>query len=272
MITFPNAKINLGLRITSRRPDGYHNLETVFYPIPLCDALEIVPATDEENKFNQTGMLLDGNPEDNLVLKAYRLLNKDFDLPRIDVYLRKNIPVGAGLGGGSSDAAFMLQLLNEFAALNLMPEKLEEYASQLGADCPFFIRNKPMYAEGTGDQFFEIDLSLKGCFLLLIHPGIFISTKEAFAGIHPQKTEISLPKIIEMPVNQWANFLFNDFEESIFRRYPEIQKIKEELYNEGALYASMSGSGSSVFGIFNTKPNLAQNWKNYRTSVLSLNF
>jgi len=270
MIAFPNCKINLGLRITSRRPDGYHNLETVFYPVPLFDVLEIVSATEERGKFIPSGIDLEGNSGNNLVLKAYRLLNDDFELPEIDIYLRKNIPVGAGLGGGSADAAFMLTLLNEFASLKLDGEKLEKYAAQLGADCPFFIRNKPVFAEGTGDLFTEINLSLKGYFLYLIKPDIFISTKDAFSGIIPKKPETSTKEIIKMPVTQWKNVLFNDFEESIFHRYPEIRQIKEAFYANGAVYASMSGSGSSVFGLFETKPDLMPNQDKCQTFVLSL--
>ena len=272
MITFPNCKINLGLRVVSRRADGYHDLETVFYPIPLFDALEIVPEAEDKSKFTQSGIQLDGNKEDNLVLKAYRLLSNDFDLPPVDVYLRKNIPVGAGLGGGSSDAAFMLKLLNEYAALNLNEEKLEQYAARLGADCPFFIRNKPVFAEGTGDQFSEIDLSLKGYFLYLVKPNVFISTKEAFAGIVPGKPEISVNETIKLPVNQWKGALLNDFEESVFNRHPEIRQVKETLYANGAIYAAMSGSGSSVFGIFETEPEPIPipDWSDYRTFILSL--
>jgi len=272
MITFPNCKINLGLRVVSRRADGYHDLETVFYPIPLFDALEIVPAADERGRFTQSGIQLDGNADDNLVLKAYRLLSNDFDLPQVDVYLRKNVPVGAGLGGGSSDAAFMLKLLNEYASLHLNEEKLEQYAARLGADCPFFIRNKPVLAKGTGNQFSEIDLSLRGYFLYLVKPDIFISTKEAFAAIVPGKPETSVGEIVKLPVDQWKGRLLNDFEESVSERHPEIRQIKETLYVRGAMYAAMSGSGSSVFGIFKIKPEEepVPGWDNYQTFILSL--
>ncbi|GHU80917.1 4-diphosphocytidyl-2-C-methyl-D-erythritol kinase [Bacteroidia bacterium] len=250
MICFPNAKINLGLRVVSKRPDGYHNLETVFYPIPLCDALEIVPSETGETTFSQTGIQVDGNPADNLVLKAFRLLKKDFDLPEIAVYLRKQIPFGAGLGGGSADAAFMLKLLNDFAGLGLSVEELEKYAGQIGADCPFFIRNRPVFAEGIGDIFTPVEISLKGYYLVLVKPDIPVSTKEAYAGITPKRSTNRLTDIIRLPLGEWKDLMVNDFEESIFTRYPAIEAIKGALYERGAIYASMSGSGSSVFGIF----------------------
>jgi 4-diphosphocytidyl-2-C-methyl-D-erythritol kinase len=250
MICFPNAKINLGLRVVSKRPDGYHNIETVFYPAPLCDALEIVPSKTGEVVFSQTGILVDGNPNDNLVMKAFRLLEKDFDLPKIAVYLRKQIPFGAGLGGGSADAAFMLKLVNDFAGLGLSVEQLEKYAGQLGADCPFFIRNSPVFAEGIGDIFTPVEISLQGYYLVLVKPDIHISTKEAYAGVIPKRPVSLLTEIIRLPVEEWKNLMVNDFEEGIFVRNPAIGEIKQALYDMGAVYASMSGSGSSVFGIF----------------------
>jgi 4-diphosphocytidyl-2C-methyl-D-erythritol kinase len=270
MITFPNAKINLGLRIISRRPDGYHNLETMFYPIPLCDALEVVPASGKEGKFQLSGINLDGQNDDNLIIKAYRLLQKDFDIPELDIYLRKNIPIGAGLGGGSSDAAFMLKLLNEYASLGINTDDLEMYASCLGADCPFFIRNKPIFAEGTGNEFSPIKLSLRNYYLILIKPEIFISTKEAFAGITPAKPEIPLKEIIKMPVTQWKDVLINDFEKNICKNHPEIKQVKDNLYAHGAIYASMSGSGSSVFGIFEEKPSWESGREDCRIFILPL--
>lgn len=272
MITFPNAKINLGLRITSKRSDGYHNLETVFYPVPVCDALEIVPALDGEEQFTLSGITLDGNPNDNLVVKAYHLLKNDFNLPPVNIYLRKNIPFGAGLGGGSSDGAFMLKLLDEYASLNLSSEELEIYAAKLGADCPFFIKNKPVFAEGTGNEFSAIDLSLQGYFLVLVKPDIFVSTKEAFSGIVPAEPATSLKEIIRMPIEEWKNYMFNDFEKNIFLHHPEIEQIKSELYNLGALYASMSGSGSSVFGIFDSRPDWKPKNSNSHFFIIPLNF
>lgn len=252
MITFPNAKINLGLNIIEKRPDGYHNLETIFYPIPLEDALEITTRNNSEEKYAlyQSGIEIAGSPETNLVVKAYHLLDEKFSLPPVDIHLHKRIPSGAGLGGGSADAAFMLKLLNEKFALHLNRETLEEYAATLGADCAFFIENTPIFAEGIGNLFSSIPLSLKGYQLVLIKPDIFVSTREAFAQIHPHQPEFSLKDIIARPIEEWKNYLVNDFEKSVFPQHPEIERIKEELYAQGALYAAMSGSGSSVFGIF----------------------
>lgn len=253
MITFPNAKINLGLNITAKRPDGYHNLETVFYPVPIEDALEIHVqhnSTDKKFALHQAGMEITGNAEDNLVVKAYLLLDKEFNLPPVDIHLYKHIPSGAGLGGGSSDAAFMLKLLNERFELKLTNEKLEEYAATLGADCAFFIKNTPTYAEGIGNIFSPLSLSLKGYQILLVKPDIFVSTREAFSLVRPHKPEYSLKEIITHPISEWKEQMVNDFETSVFPQYPVIGEIKEELYKNGAIYAAMSGSGSSVFGLF----------------------
>lgn len=250
MITFPNAKINLGLNIVSKRDDGYHNLETVFYPIPLRDALEIVPSEDGTH-LTQSGLRIDGEPSDNLVMKAYRLLQKDYpEVPPLHIYLRKNIPFGAGLGGGSADASFLLKMMNETAGLALSNEQLKAYAAQLGADCPFFIDNQPVFAEGTGNVFSPVSLSLEGYSLLLIKPDIYISTREAFSGITPRKPAVSVKEIIASPPEDWKEQLVNDFEAPLFLLYPEIKQIKERLYAQGAVYAAMSGSGSSVFGLF----------------------
>jgi 4-diphosphocytidyl-2-C-methyl-D-erythritol kinase len=252
MITYPNAKINLGLNIVEKRPDGYHNLETVFYPINLQDALEVnVQEGEDEFSLKVSGVPIEGEPENNLVVKAYRLLKKDYpDIPAIDIHMYKHIPTGAGLGGGSSDAAFMIKLLNEKFRLNLSIEKMEEYAAILGADCAFFIQNKPVFATGIGNIFEPIQLSLKGYYLVLVKPDIFVSTKDAFAHITPIKPTQSLKEIIRMPVETWRATMKNDFEESVFQKFPEIAAIKDKLYDLGAIYASMSGSGSSVFGIF----------------------
>ncbi|MDR1718718.1 MAG: 4-(cytidine 5'-diphospho)-2-C-methyl-D-erythritol kinase [Dysgonamonadaceae bacterium] len=254
MICFPNAKINLGLNIISKREDGYHNLETLFYPVNLNDVLEIVPAQDQKNVFVQYGTPISGNPSDNLVMKAYRLLQSRYEVPEVAVYLRKNIPLGAGLGGGSSDAAFMLKILNEFAGLGIDNRRLEALASLLGADCPFFIENRPVFAEGIGDKFTTVDLSLKAYHLLMVKPDIAISTKEAYAGVQPQKPRRSILEIIVKPIDEWKGQLVNDFEQNVFVRHPEIGMIKQQLYDAGALYASMSGSGSAVFGIFESQP------------------
>lgn len=252
MITFPNIKINLGLSITEKRPDGYHNLETVFYPVALEDALEIRTNPEAQQKFtlHQHGMEIAGNPENNLVVKAYLLLDKEFHLPPVEIHLYKHIPSGAGLGGGSSDAAFMLKLLNEHYNLQLSDNQLEDYAATLGADCAFFIKNTPTYAEGIGNIFSPIELSLKGYRIMIVKPDVFVSTREAFANIRPHRPEYPVREVIHRPVAEWKDTLINDFEASVFPQYPVIGEIKEELYHQGAIYASMSGSGSSVFGLF----------------------
>ena len=260
MITFPNAKINLGLNITEKRPDGYHNLETVFYPVPLEDALEITILNDSKQKFalHQSGLEISGEPENNLVVKAYLLLDKEFHLPPVEIHLYKHIPSGAGLGGGSSDAAFMLKLLNEHYNLQLSDNQLEDYAATLGADCAFFIKNTPTYAEGIGNIFSPIELSLKGYRIMIVKPDVFVSTREAFANIRPHRPEYPVREVIRRPVAEWKDTLINDFEASVFPQYPVIGEIKEELYHQGAIYASMSGSGSSVFGLFTADTTLPE--------------
>lgn len=252
MLTFPNAKINLGLNITEKRPDGYHNLETVFYPIPLEDALEINPLQKGEAKYRlqQSGLEIAGNAESNLVVKAYKLLDDAFRLPPVAIHLFKHIPSGAGLGGGSADAAFMLKLLNDTFGLALSDDTLEEYAARLGADCAFFIRNAPTYAEGIGNLFSPLSLSLKGYQLWLVKPDIFVSTRDAFAQIKPHRPEKPLKEIVQLPIEAWKEQMVNDFEASVFPQFPAIGEIKEEMYRQGAIYASMSGSGSSVYGLF----------------------
>ena len=252
MLTFPNAKINLGLNITEKRPDGYHNLETIFYPVPIEDALEINILNEGNGKFrlHQAGLEIEGEAESNLVVKAYKLLDDRFNLPPVDIHLFKHIPSGAGLGGGSSDAAFMLKLLNDHFQLELSEEQLEVYAATLGADCAFFIKNKPTYAEGIGNLFSPIELSLSGYQIMIIKPNVFVSTREAFSNIHPHRPEYPVKEAILRPVAEWKDILINDFEASVFPQHPVIGEIKEELYHQGAIYASMSGSGSSVFGLF----------------------
>jgi 4-diphosphocytidyl-2-C-methyl-D-erythritol kinase len=251
MICFPNAKINLGLNIVSKRPDGYHNLETIFYPIGLKDALEIVPSVSgEKYRFFQSGIYIQGSIDDNLAIKALNLISKEKDIPPIDIHLLKKIPFGAGLGGGSSDAAFMLRLLNDTFQLEYSDEKLMQLAAKIGADCPFFIKNRPAFATGIGDKLEEIDVNLDDYFFVLVKPPIAVSTKDAYAMIVPQQPEISLKEIVQQPISEWKNVMKNDFEVPVFRKYPEICAIKNRLYDLGAIYASMSGSGSSVFGIF----------------------
>lgn len=253
MITFPNAKINLGLNIVEKRPDGYHNLETIFYPINLQDALEVTRRenNDKEYTLHISGSPLEGEPEDNLVVKAYKLLKKDYPgLLPVDIHMYKHIPAGAGLGGGSSDAACMIKLLNDKFSLGLSTERMEEYTVKLGADCAFFIRNKPVFATGIGNLFEPVELSLKGYHIILIKPDIFVSTRDAFAEIKPVRPAVSLKEIVKQPMETWKHSMKNDFEDGVFNKFPEIAAIKDELYDLGAVYAAMSGSGSSVYGIF----------------------
>lgn len=252
MITFPNAKINIGLQVTERRPDGYHNLDTVFYPIPLHDALEVIEAPNAtyDCRLHLSGVDIAGSPDTNLVVRAYRLLAADYPLPSVDIYLHKHIPTGAGLGGGSADASFMLRLLNEMFSLGIHNEKLEEYAAHLGADCPFFITGTPVYATGIGNEFHPITLDLGGFYLAVVKPDVFVSTKEAYSMICPQKPEVTLDKKITAPISEWCDTISNDFEKGIFALHPELQEIKDKLYDLGAKYAAMSGSGSALFGLF----------------------
>lgn len=252
MISFPNAKINIGLHVTEKRPDGFHNLETVFYPVGWCDVLEFVEA--QEICFTASGIPISGNPEDNLVMKAYRLLLNDFELPPLKIHLHKQIPFGAGLGGGSSDGAFMLKMLNKTYNLELSDEKLLAYAARLGSDCPFFILNKPVFATGRGEVMSIINLNLNGRYILLVKPPVEVSTVKAFQFVTPQKSSVSIPELLSFPVQDWKNKVVNQFESSVFQQYPEIADIRNKLYEMGADYASMSGSGSSVFGIFEQPP------------------
>lgn len=254
MIVYPNAKINIGLNVVEKRPDGYHNLETVFYPITLQDALEIKEL--EENvpvcgyKLKVMGTVFDGSPDDNLVVRAYKLLRDEYHLPPVSIGLYKHVPTGAGLGGGSSDAAFTIKTLNERFNIGLTDEKMEEYCAQLGADCAFFIKDKPVFATGIGNEFHPIDINLSNKQLVLVKPDIFVSTKDAYAKVNVHRPEVSLPELLSQPVETWKDTVVNDFEASVFTKYPEIAAIKDEMYDLGAVYASMSGSGSSVFGIF----------------------
>lgn len=264
MQAFPNAKINIGLNITEKRPDGYHNLETVFYPIGLCDILDIqVSDACSDYSFSGSGIAIAGDPEDNLIIKAYRLLQEEFNLAPIDISLIKQIPFGAGLGGGSSDAAFTLKILNELFQLQLSVDQLENYAVKLGADCPVFIQNKAVFATGIGNIFKPSELSLAGYFLILVKPDIHISTPEAYSLVTPMQPTTSLQEDILKPVSEWKNLIKNDFEISVFTKYPAIADIKQELYESGAIYASMSGSGSSVYGLFEKEPTLPDSFENY---------
>lgn len=252
MITFPNAKINLGLNIIEKRPDGYHNLETVFYPINLQDALEVVTAekSNREYTVHVSGTPLAEVPEDNIVVKAYQLLKKDYSLPPVNIHLFKHIPSGAGLGGGSADAAFMIKSLNEKYHLGMSDLKMEEYAAKLGADCAFFIKNKPVFATGIGNIFEPVDISLKGYYVIVVKPDEYILTGAAFKMIKPKRPEVSLKEIIRQPVEAWREMMKNDFEEALLDGLPEVRSLKRKLYDMGAVYASMSGSGSAVYGLF----------------------
>lgn len=252
MILFPNAKINIGLYITSKRPDGYHNLETLFYPVRWSDILEIVPAKGTETTLTVTGNTVECPPEKNLVVKAYRALNEATPLPPVDIYLHKIIPDGAGLGGGSSDAAFTLKGLNELFALELSDYTLAEIAAGIGADCPFFIYNRPMLARGTGNEFESCDIDLTGKTIAIVKPEESVSTREAYSGVVPALPEYDLCPALLADITQWRKKISNDFERSIFPAHPSIKADKEKLYELGAEYASMSGSGAAVYGIFNS--------------------
>lgn len=262
MITFPCAKINLGLNIVSKRPDGYHNLETVFYPIPLTDALEI-KYMDEKFPSESpcdlkiTGNDVDCNEEDNLVIKAYQLLAADFQLPRVHAHLVKRIPTQAGLGGGSSDAAYMIRLLDERFRLNIGIPEMERYAAKLGADCAFFITADPSYAEGIGDVLMPADVpgaDLGGYYLAVVKPSVAVSTRDAYTAIVPKTPAKCCRDIVRQPIETWKDELVNDFEAPIFAMHPELAAIKQSLYDAGAVYAAMSGSGSALFGIFREQP------------------
>lgn len=255
MILFPNAKINLGLNITERRLDGYHNLETIFYPLMIKDVLEVIESN--ELSFQSSGIHIPGNDQTNLCLKAYHLLKRDFEIPPVSIHLHKHIPIGAGLGGGSADAAFMIRLLNQQFELDLTEEQMMNYARQLGADCAFFINNKPVYAFDKGDCFEPVDLDLSKYHLVLVMPPVHVSTAEAYSGIKPKSTGASLKELIKLPIEEWRSHIKNDFEDHIFKAYPIIAEVKNYLYHAGAIYASMSGSGASVFGVFEQQPDLS---------------
>ncbi len=257
MLTFPNAKINIGLNIVEKRPDGFHNIESVFYPVNWCDALEIIPA--EQFHFQSSGLSIPGDTANNLCIKAYDLLYRTqpkMAQTSIHFHLHKVIPMGAGLGGGSADGSFALKILNEIFELGLSTPDLQNYARQLGSDCAFFIENRPVFCFNKGDEFEEFSLNLKSRFIVLVNPDIHISTAEAYAGIKPQKAEIPLKEALLLPINKWEGLVKNDFEENLLNRYPAIAETKKTLYDQGALYASMTGSGSTVYGIFEAEKDL----------------
>lgn len=254
MLVFPNAKFNLGLNIIKKRQDGYHELETCFYPVPWQEALEIVES--EKTTITVTGIEVPDD-SDNIVLKAYQLLKSDYDLPPVHIHLHKVIPIGAGLGGGSADAAFALKLLNHLFSLEIYDNQLKKYAISLGADCAFFIKNKPMLAGGIGEELTEVEISLEGKFILMVYPDIHISTKQAYSNVIPKKPKKCIRQIlVEKNISEWKHFLKNDFEEAIFGEYPILMELKQQLYKSGAIYASMSGSGSCMYGIFQENPQI----------------
>ncbi|MFA9372422.1 MAG: 4-(cytidine 5'-diphospho)-2-C-methyl-D-erythritol kinase [Labilibaculum antarcticum] len=264
MLRFPNAKINIGLNIVEKRPDGFHNIETIFYPIPLTDGLEIADSNNKKSyTFSSSGIPIDIDDKDNIVCKAFELLRASNNIPPTNIHLHKNIPFGAGLGGGSSDAAFMIKMLNDHYKLGLSSDAMKNMAGQLGSDCPFFIANKPIFAEGKGDIFSEALIDLSGYHIMLVKPNIHISTPEAYSKIIPSRPNKSVKELIKEPIENWKDLLFNDFEKSIFPNHPELEKIKNDLYDMGAIYASMSGSGSSLFGIFKGEPNCPAIWSDY---------
>lgn len=255
MISFANAKINLGLHITRKREDGYHELETIFYPFPLYDIIELSRKDAGETTMEITGVDLPLD-DDNLCLRAYRLLAAQYALPPVHLHLHKQIPFGAGLGGGSSDAAFVLRMLNDEFSLGMSTAQLEAEAATLGADCPFFIANKPMYATGIGTKLTAIDLDLSEKYMVLIKPNVQVSTADAYRGVSPTPAEFNLVDSVKLPLQDWKFYIKNDFEDSIFMQYPEIHDAKWFLYEQGAVYASMSGSGSTVYGIFDAQVQL----------------
>ena len=276
MIIFPIAKVNLGLNVVERRPDGYHNLQTVFYPVGIQDALEIFPMAEDfpseaDCDIKVSNIPIEGDEQRNLVVRAYQLLKQDFpNLPRLHVHLYKGIPTQAGMGGGSSDASAMLRLLNTSFQLNLSDEKLINYASKLGADCAIFILNRPAYAEGIGEKLYPMDVDLSGWYMAVVRPDIPVPTKEAFARIKPHFPQKCCRDIVMQPVETWKEELVNDFEESVFALHPELAAIKERLYQLGATYAAMSGSGSALFGLFRQPIDLRSSFEGMFSTCLKL--
>jgi 4-diphosphocytidyl-2-C-methyl-D-erythritol kinase len=261
MLVFPNAKINIGLNITEKRSDGFHNISSVFYPVNWTDALEIT--WSDTTSFSADGIAIPGNESENLCLKAFNMLSADYDLRPVHIHLLKAIPIGAGLGGGSADAAFTISTLNKLFDLNISEEKQIDYARRLGSDCAFFILNKPMYCYGKGDQFEITDLSLAGKWIVMVNPGIHISTVEAYSGVKPAQPETNLRTLTSSPVSTWKDTVRNDFEAGIFEKYPVLDEIKQSLYQKGALYAAMSGSGSTLYGIFESETDLSGHFDRY---------
>ncbi|SDX88580.1 4-(cytidine 5'-diphospho)-2-C-methyl-D-erythritol kinase [Hymenobacter psychrophilus] len=259
MLVFPNAKLNLGLYITSLRPDGFRNLESVFVPLPWCDAFEVLPApAGAETSLSFSGLPIPGEPETNLCRRAYELLATDFDLPPVRLHLHKDVPIGAGLGGGSADAAFALKAINSQFDLKLPPEQLESYARRLGSDCAFFIRNEPVFAYSRGDMFDDFALDLRGTPALVVYPNLHISTAEAYARVVPRTPCHDLRQSLAQPMANWRTTVSNDFEEALMPTYPVLAEVKQQLYAAGATYASLSGSGSAVYGLFPELPQVPE--------------
>lgn len=259
MICFPNAKINIGLRVTEKRPDGYHTIETIFYPVAgLYDCLEFEEAP--ELRIENIGIQIDTPPEKNLCFKAWHSFKKYYDIPPIEIHLLKNIPFGGGLGGGSADAAFLIKAMNEHFAIGASNDELEKIALEIGSDCPFFIQNKPVFAEGRGEIFTHVPLSLKDHVLIIAKPNTTVSTKEAYAGITPRKRTKKLIDDLPDSVKNWRTIIENDFEDTVFKNHPEIAELKQKFYDMGAIYAAMSGSGSTVYGIFEKMPVIPENF------------
>lgn len=259
MVSFPNAKINLGLHVVEKRTDGFHNIETIFYPIKgLCDILEVIPSKTAEASLHNTGFTVDAPTASNLCIKAWQLLQNIYKIPPVDIYLHKQIPFGAGLGGGSADAAQTLLILNELFKLELSNDVLKQYALKLGSDCAFFIENKPMLASGRGEILSPINIDLSRYYIAVLKPSSGVSTAQAYAGITPRKSVFALADLSQYPIEQWKELLRNDFEPHIFNLLSEVAKLKEMLYKQGAAYASMSGSGSSVYGLFKSNPTIGE--------------
>jgi 4-diphosphocytidyl-2-C-methyl-D-erythritol kinase len=262
MVIFPKAKINIGLRITEKRADGYHNLETVFYPVNLCDALEftVLGKNAKKDILTVTGLPVEGNPENNLVFKALARVRDYCPVPFISIHLHKTIPTGAGLGGGSSDAASFLRVLNRYFCFRLDEKELLDTALFIGSDCPFFINSQPSYAEGRGEILSPVNPLPDGLHIVILKPATQISTREAFAGCIPRKREIPLTALYNSSIENWKETVFNDFEDTVFPGHPEIRELKEALYRSGAVYSSMTGSGASVYGIFRDRPEIPQDF------------
>ena len=253
MIVYPNAKINIGLHILEKYPNGFHRIESILYPVDMCDILEIIPS--DKFRFGMSGIPVDGTPDTNLVVRAFRMMEKQYGIPPVSIHLHKMIPPGSGLGGGSSDAAHTLKALNSLFDKNIPEEVLEDLAMQLGSDCPFFIRNRPVLASGKGNEFSPVSLDLSGYGIKIVTPEFSINTGWAYSQVIPSEKETSLADLIRLPVPQWQGKITNDFEKALFPHYPELARLKRQLLQEGAVYASLTGSGSAVYGLFRRKNN-----------------